>query len=72
MKEEKILTSARLKEIRSKTIYDTRDIKDIFGISDSTIYRWVKQKKLKPSKIGKKLFFRKGHIETMMRKNAMR
>lgn len=72
MEEKHAISVDRLKELRTKGIYNVHDIMDIFGISDSTVYRWVKDKKLKPSKIGKKLFFRKGHIEYIIKKNLLR
>lgn len=51
----------------SKTEYlDTADVMRILKVSESTVYRWTKQGKLKRIKIQGKLYYTKASIDKMM------
>lgn len=42
--------------------YTTEQVANHFGVKQSTVRQWVKQKKLKAFKMGNKLFFEKIYL----------
>jgi predicted DNA-binding transcriptional regulator AlpA len=70
--EDKVLTVARLRELKNKPLLNVKDIMDLFNIKENTIYRWVKRGVLRPSRIQDKLYFRQGHIEQVLRDNVVK
>lgn len=43
---------AALRGVKPDAVYDTRELVAMFGSHPSTLYRWMKQKKLQAAKIG--------------------
>ena len=53
---------------RIKGLMTTENVKKLFNISNSTLYRWSNERKVLPKiKIGRKVFFRGEDIEQLIK-----
>ena len=49
-------------------IYKSEDVASILGIQPRTVLEWVKERRLKASKVGKRYFISESDLLTMLKK----
>lgn len=57
--------SEDLQNIDTKPYLSIKEVSMLLGLSRTTLYRLVKNKKIKASKIGKRVIFKKANIEKL-------
>ena len=57
---------------KSEKLLTSKDVQRIFGIGNTTYYRWVYQKYLVPTLMGRKHFYREDDIYALLKKRKLR
>lgn len=50
----------------SKLLYKVKELCELFQISKPTIYEWIREGRLKPFRIGSRVFFKGSEVEEML------
>jgi excisionase family DNA binding protein len=56
----------------SPNYYSTKQVMDLFKISKTTVRNWKQDGKLKPYKVGNKVYYKCSDIDTLMKKSIIR
>ena len=63
-----LLDSAKEKSKDDETLLTRQDVKSLFKIHISTLYKWVKSKRLKQISFGGRVYFRRKDIMDLLNK----
>jgi excisionase family DNA binding protein len=54
-------------KLPAKLLYKVKELCELFQVSKPTIYEWIRKGKLKPFRIGSRVFFKGEDVEEMIK-----
>jgi len=65
---ERVVSEERAKSKRPvKLLYKVKELCELFQVSKPTIYEWIREGKLKPFRIGSRVFFKGEEVEGLIK-----
>jgi excisionase family DNA binding protein len=58
-----VLEELNSRKEASKLLYKVKDLCELFQVSKPTIYEWIREGRLKPFRIGSRVFFKGQEVE---------